>query len=582
MSSYLETRAYAIPHKAATVPILLPSSKRNRRIDKIIKMANLTIRNLTITPLELKEVERHEDPTKARKPNGLIKITSRLTGKSKTVSTADLNGAAKEPVTKQDITDVNIQPFSEHETSIPLPDASKGESLRLTFAEPGTPYTYSVDIPGPSPRSIVMKANQPESDREFTLIYVPHLSFLAIFSSAHLNRWMAELDPSYPLSALSIPGTHNSPTCYVALPSVRCQAVSVREQLDNGVRFLDVRVSCPSPSSRSPSPTKTASPPRASTPDSIPGAFPISPTTTQTDTQTQTPTRTDTNPPAPQPELSPQAPEQPVPAYKDKTKGPNLSLVHSAFPIALSGTKYFHDLLSECYAFLDANPSETVLMSVKREGTGRGTDQNLSTYLANRYLTSDRWYTKAEIPTLAEARGKMVLVRRFNVDPNLPEAYKGGMGIDGSVWPDNCADGTCGSGKIRIQDYYEVGQTQHIEKKIGFAREELMRAAQQTFVPQGMPGSEAAGGPLPLFINFLSGSNFFNASCWPEKIAAKINPSMIEYLCTGHGAPQKQPGETTVGDAGTGIVVTDWVGNNGDWDLIRCIVGWNSRLQWKP
>ncbi|KAK3398077.1 PLC-like phosphodiesterase [Sordaria brevicollis] len=584
MSSYLETRAYALPHKAATVPILPSSSaRRNRRIDtlKIVKMGNLIIRNLTITPLELKEVERHEDPTNARKPNGFAKITSRFTGKSKGPATADLDGAAKEPPTKQTITDVNLQPFSEHDTSIPLPDLSKGESLNLTFSEPNTPYTYSVSIPGPSPRSIVMKANPPPadsqtppSDREYTLIYMPQHSFLAIFSSAHLNRWMAELDPSYPLSALSIPGTHNSPTCYVALPSVRCQAVSVREQLDNGVRFLDVRVSCPSPSSRSPSPTKTASP-RVSTPDSLPGAFPISPTSTTTKTtdQQEGPTRTDTNPPAPQPE---QAPEPAVPAYKDKSKGPNLSLVHSAFPIALSGTKYFHDLLSECYAFLDANPSETLMMSIKREGTGRGTDQNLSTYLANRYLTPDRWYTKPDIPTLEQARGKMVLVRRFHVDPSLQAS---GMGIDGSVWPDNCADGTCGSGKIRIQDYYEVGQTQHIEKKIGFAREELMRAAQQVFVPSGMPGGEAVGGPLPLFINFLSGSNFFNASCWPEKIAAKINPSMIEYLCMGHGAPQKQPGELTVGDAGTGIVVTDWVGNNGDWDLIRCIVGWNARLQ---
>ncbi|KAJ4417753.1 hypothetical protein N0V85_001724 [Neurospora sp. IMI 360204] len=553
-------------------------------------MGNLTIRNLTITPLELKEVERHEDPTKARKPNGLAKITARITGKSNKSSppaptaaaaTDNLNGAAREPgaASKQDISDVHVQPFSEHETSIPLPDAFKGESLRLTFSEPGTPYTYSVSIPGPSPRSIVMKANPPPpqdqqdqqvppSDREFTLIYMPHHSFLAIFSSAHLNRWMAELDPSYPLSALSIPGTHNSPTCYVSLPSVRCQAVSVREQLDNGVRFLDVRVSCPSPSSRSPSPTKTASP-RLDTPDSIPGAYPISPTSTQTET------RTDTNPPAPQPELSPQAPE---PAYKDKTKAPNLSLVHSAFPVALSGTKYFHDLLSECYAFLDANPSETLLMSIKREGTGRGTDQNLSTYLAARYLTPDRWYTKPEIPTLEQARGRIVLIRRFLLDPSLQAS---GIGIDGSVWPDNCADGTCGSETIRVQDYYEVWQTQHIEKKIGFAREQLMRAAQQVFVPPGMPGSEAAGGPLPLFINFLTGSNFFNASCWPEKIAAKINPSMIEYLCMGHGAPQKQPGELTVGDAGTGIVVTDWVGNSGDWDLIRCIVGWNARLQLK-
>jgi len=37
-------------------------------------------------------------------------------------------------------------------------------------------------------------------------------------------------------------------------------------------------------------------------------------------------------------------------------------------------------------------------------------------------------------------------------------------------------------------------------------------------------------------------------------------------------------GETIVGDGGTGIVVLDWVGLGGDWDLVRCIVGMNSRL----
>lgn len=32
------------------------------------------------------------------------------------------------------------------------------------------------------------------------------------------------------------------------------------------------------------------------------------------------------------------------------------------------------------------------------------------------------------------------------------------------------------------------------------------------------------------------------------------------------------------GDGGVGIVVCDWVGKDGDWDLVRCIVGMNSRL----
>jgi len=35
------------------------------------------------------------------------------------------------------------------------------------------------------------------------------------------------------------------------------------------------------------------------------------------------------------------------------------------------------------------------------------------------------------------------------------------------------------------------------------------------------------------------------------------------------------------GDGSTGIVVCDWVGLNGDWDLVRCIVGMNVKLEMK-
>jgi len=36
-----------------------------------------------------------------------------------------------------------------------------------------------------------------------------------------------------------------------------------------------------------------------------------------------------------------------------------------------------------------------------------------------------------------------------------------------------------------------------------------------------------------------------------------------------------------VGDGSTGIVVCDWVGNNEDWDLVRCVVGMNSKLEFR-
>lgn len=428
---------------------------------------------------------------------------------------------------------MTIQPFSESPTTIHAPDAARNERLRLTFEDPSTGHRYSAEIPGPSPRSMVLRPVSPESPdeveegqqqqqpKEFTAIYLPHHGYLALFSSANLASWMSNLDDALSLSSLSIPGTHNSPTCHVALPSVRCQAVPVAEQLRNGVRFLDVRVSCP----RS----------RDSGGGGGGGA------------------------------------------------APELALVHAAFPVSLTGPKYFSGLLATLYDFLAAHPSETVLLSVKREGTGRGSDADLCAILNRHYIGPNRarWYTGAAIPTLAQCRGRIVLVRRFQLDRET-RARGAGLGIDASVWPDNVADGMCGSGLVRIQDYYGVGRAEDIQLKVRFAQEGLERAAQRVHVPAAPKGERGKGRkskPLPLYINFLSASNFFNASCWPDRIAVKINPSMVEYLCMGHGAPGKGPGRLSIGDAATGIVVTDWVGNHGDWDLIRCIVGWNARLQ---
>jgi 1-phosphatidylinositol phosphodiesterase len=75
-------------------------------------------------------------------------------------------------------------------------------------------------------------------------------------------------------------------------------------------------------------------------------------------------------------------------------------------------------------------------------------------------------------------------------------------------------------------------------------------------------------------VNFLSASNFWKVGCWPEKIAAKLNPAIVEWLAQRHHAGRE-------GDGATGVVVCDWVGKDGDWDLVRCIVGYNAVLEAK-
>jgi 1-phosphatidylinositol phosphodiesterase len=55
--------------------------------------------------------------------------------------------------------------------------------------------------------------------------------------------WMAELPDDMSISEIVIPGTHDSATKNSRLPFfTKCQALSVREQLDAGFRYLDIRL----------------------------------------------------------------------------------------------------------------------------------------------------------------------------------------------------------------------------------------------------------------------------------------------------------------------------------------------------
>ncbi len=466
----------------------------------------LTIRNLTATSIELKVVERFEGAGSNGSGNGggVTNITRAFTGLMSnftSLSSAQLV-AKSESFSTQDVS-IPIGPFENKITDI---QPNTNEILRLTIEAYG--QRYRIDAPNPYQRSITLTPLSPDPRFEYTGVYIPSASHLALYSSAKLESWMSQLEDKIPLSALSIPGTHNSPTHHTALPSVRCQAVSVKEQLNNGVRFLDIRVQ----------------------------------------------------------------PENPDDLSKD-----GLILVHSAFPVSLTGNKYFRDLLNTVYSFLDANPSETVIVSLKREGVGKSTDQQLSRILHTHYTNdTNRWFIENRIPALGESRKKVVLIRRFMIDESLKEELGGkGWAIDAESWPDNCADGMCSSGEIRVQDFYEVAESQNIQKKITFSTDQLERAAQAVCaLREDMRTAAPEAAKQPFFMNFLSASNFWRANCWPDRIAAKVNPSVIEYLCRRHNADVSKPG-----DGGTGIVVCDWVGQNGDWDLVRCIVGMNAKLQ---
>ncbi|KAL9598213.1 MAG: hypothetical protein Q9219_004633 [cf. Caloplaca sp. 3 TL-2023] len=473
--------------------------------------SSLTIRNLTSRPIELKRYEyRTIAPVLSR--GGMTNITHNVTSLFRNTTTP-ASFESSEPASTSPPQDVSIriEPFTSLQTEVK--PQSTNETLHLTFESEGE--QHRLDTPTPTSNSTVLEPLLENPRFEFTAVHLLEHAHVTLYSSARLSSWMLSLKDDTPLSALSIPGTHNSPTCHRALPSVRCQATSPPEQLDNGVRFFDIRVQ----------------------------------------------------------------PDSPLDPSKD-----GLILVHGVFPISLTGNKYLRGLLTEVYTFLDRNPSETVIMSLKREGTGDANDAQLSRILRDHYAGDpNRWFTAPRIPYLGEVRGKIVLIRRFGLEESLKHEWGGaGWGIDAENWADNTPCATCPSGDICVQDFYEVLETENIDKKIQYSEDHLERAAKCICALPAQDGVLATDIPKqPFYFNFLTASNFWKVGCWPEKIAAKLNPAIIDFLCRKHNElDHSDPGKVqAAGDGSTGIVVCDWVGHKGNWDLVRCIVGMNAKLE---
>lgn len=191
------------------------------------------------------------------------------------------------------------------------------------------------------------------------------------------NNWMGSIPNNRYVSQLSIPGTHDSGALYEPVSgTAKCQNLNIYQQLNAGVRFLDVRC---------------------------------------------------------------------------RRSGNSFVLHH--------GSVYQHanfdDVLNMCGTFLRQNPSETIIMSLKEEYNAENSNRNFDDIFFNNYVARDRnlWYLGDRIPTMGEARGKIVLVRRF-----------GGTifgGINATRWQDNAGFTINNNANLYVQDFYKVSDNSH-------------------------------------------------------------------------------------------------------------------------
>lgn len=119
----------------------------------------------------------------------------------------------------------------------------------------------------------------------------------------------------------------------------------------------------------------------------------------------------------------------------------------------------FRDVLDQVTGFLNANPRECVLMSVKEEftdsGNTRSFEATFDSYVAARPAS---WWLGSGVPTLDSVRGKIVLLRRF--------AATATQGIDATHWPDNTR---FDANHLSVQDDYQVSDAANKWRQVSAA-----------------------------------------------------------------------------------------------------------------
>lgn len=240
--------------------------------------------------------------------------------------------------------------------------------------------------------------------------------YVTVIDNIDTQNWMSKLKDDTLITQVSTPGTHDSATWNVSgveTAFAKTQDFNFNQQLNDGIRFFDIRVR--------------------------------------------------------------------------RVEGKSWVLVHGAKYLNLT----FTDFMNAIDKFLSTHSQETIFVSIKEDQDPMYKNEDLcklvkavkcenfdplltNMQVFNSYRkdnTNIKWWVEsANIPTLKQVRGKVVLIRRFSLKPedlekdnkNPDLGYKSykGTGIDASDWGDDTIfNNVIGNYQISAQDVYSAGNT---------------------------------------------------------------------------------------------------------------------------
>lgn len=255
--------------------------------------------------------------------------------------------------------------------------------------------------------------------------YSPSYSHDNEVKTYHKN-WMTLLRDTILLSDLSIPGTHETMSLYWG-DAVQCQSLSLKNQLEAGIRALDIRC---------------------------------------------------------------------------RHVGDSFNIYHGI----ANQKATFIEVLAYVIEFLKSNRGETVLMRIQETSDPESTTRSFEATLSKKYLTPLNkffWKYSSNNPSLAEMRGKIVILQEFSSADNTKY---------GIPWD-----------SFNIQDNYVLENNWHLYNKWIDVKTQLQRANTKERTDR--------------YINFLSGSK----GSFPYFVASG-------HSSPGTSAPQLSTGVSSLSD----------------------------------
>jgi len=218
----------------------------------------------------------------------------------------------------------------------------------------------------------------------------------------------------------------------------------------------------------------------------------------------------------------------------------------------------FQEVLSVIHDFLTAPATcrETIVMSIKQEDFEKNSYLEFSRLVHEEIFGGpggrEMWFLQNRVPSLGEARGKVILFSRFGGNGEGWEGGWEGLGMHPLVWPDGeklAFSWQCKETLVRIHDWYKIPSFLAIPEKVSLATQILL-------LPPNNP-------PIPtLSITFLSAASFplafpptvAKGFGWPkwgfgvEGVNSRFVQWILDNLAAAAGTTEPLPDEKSAGD----------------------------------